>query len=73
MGAKSQDDAVAAGNEDDVAGDVLWGVDEIAAFIRRTKRATFYLIARGVIPVKKHGHKTITASRTEIRAVFKPP
>jgi hypothetical protein len=68
MDAKSNEDTDV--NEDDVAGDVLWGVGAIADFIGRTKRQTYYLIDRGIVPVTKHGAKTITASRERLRVVF---
>jgi len=64
---------VAAGNEADPAGDLLWGVNEISRFIRRSRRQTYYLIDRGVIPVRRLSHKVIAGSRAEIRAVFKAP
>jgi hypothetical protein len=73
MPVENQDTDVAAGNEDDVAADTLWGVPAIAKFIGLKKRKTDYLISKKIIPVKKHSHKITSASRAEIRAVFKPP
>jgi hypothetical protein len=46
--------------------DIIWGVEEIARYIKRSKRAAYYLIARGVIPVKKHGKRTISARKAQL-------
>jgi hypothetical protein len=58
---------------DALAADLLWGVDGkdgIAAFIGVDVRKCYYLISRGEIPTKKLGHRTITASRRELRRLF---
>jgi hypothetical protein len=68
-----QNEGVAAGNEDDVANDILWGVPAIARFLNRKPRQVHYLISKKIIPITKRGHKIITASRAQIRALFKPP
>jgi hypothetical protein len=52
--------------------DLLWGVDAIAAFIGVPLRKAYYLIDAGKIPVRKFGHRTITASRVELRRLFAP-
>lgn len=60
---------------DALANDLLWGVDGkdgIAAFIGVDVRKAYYLISRGEIPTKKLGHRTITASRAELRRLFAP-
>lgn len=53
------------------SGDLLWGVQEIANYIRRSKRQAQYLIEREVLPVKRVGPKMIVASRSEIDATLK--
>jgi hypothetical protein len=53
------------------AGDIVWGVDGpsgIAAAIGRTPQQTYYLISKGKLPVRKHGHKTYSASRSRLHA-----
>lgn len=53
-----------------LADDTIWGVggkNGIAAAIGRTPQQTYYLIARGRLPVKKIGHRTIIASREQLR------
>jgi len=53
--------------------DLLWGVDGpdgIAAFLGIPARKCYYLIDRGAIPVNKIGHRTIAASRRELRRIF---
>lgn len=56
--------------EDTLADDLLWGVDGkdgMAAFLN-IKPSRAY--GRGVIPVKKHSHRIITASRSKLRRHF---
>lgn len=53
-----------------LAGDLLWGVPSIAAELGIPLSRAYYLIARGAISVRKHTHKTITASRRELRRRF---
>jgi hypothetical protein len=53
-----------------LADDTIWGVGGergIAAEIGRTPQQTYYLIAQGKLPVRKLGHKTIVASRKQLR------
>jgi hypothetical protein len=64
---------LAAGVDDDLASDLLWGVDGkngIAAFLNLTPRQVYYLIERKILPVKKHGHRTITGRKSELRRHF---
>ncbi|MGA7183466.1 MAG: hypothetical protein WBY67_09190 [Pseudolabrys sp.] len=59
--------------EDTHADDLLWGVDGkdgVAAFLNIKPSRAYYLIGRGVIPVKKHSHRIITASRSKLRRHF---
>jgi hypothetical protein len=56
-----------ANNNEDFANDLLWGVDEIARFIRRSRRQTYYLIGKQIVPAEKRGPKIIVASRAKIR------
>jgi hypothetical protein len=51
---------------DDEADDIVWGVGGehgIAAAIKRTTAQTYYLIRKKKLPVRKHGHRTYSASR----------
>jgi hypothetical protein len=53
--------------------DVIWGVDGehgIAAELGISASRAYYLISKGAIPVKRLGHRTITASRSELRRHF---
>jgi hypothetical protein len=53
--------------------DLIWGVngdDGIASFLNIPPSKAYYLIARGQIPVRKMGHRTIAASRNELRRLF---
>jgi hypothetical protein len=59
---KSLDDAV-------LADDLLWGVNGqngIAAFLGIKPRQAYHLIKSGALPVTKHGHRIITARRSEL-------
>jgi hypothetical protein len=59
--------------ETTVANDTIWGVsgkDGIAAYIGRKPSQAYYLIEKNKLPVKKHGHRTITASRAQLRRLF---
>jgi hypothetical protein len=63
---KPVDDAV-------LADDLLWGVDGkngIAAFLGIKPRQAYHLIKCGALPVTKHGHRIITARRSELRRYF---
>jgi len=53
-----------------VAGDLIWGVPAIARYINRTDRTTYYLIAKGFIPIKKLGPRTIVARTSELDRAF---
>jgi hypothetical protein len=56
-----------------LASDLIWGVDGpngIAAFLGIDTRKAYYLIETGKLPVQKHGRRTITARRTELRRHF---
>jgi hypothetical protein len=47
--------------------DLLWSVDQIAAFIKRKPRQTYYLIHTKQIPAKKIGAAWV-ACRSKLRA-----
>lgn len=54
---------------DAAADDIVWGVEGehgIAAVIKRTTAQTYYLIRKGKLPVRKHGHRTFSASRRRL-------
>lgn len=55
----------------DDADDIVWGVEGdhgIAAVIKRTTAQTYYLIRKKKLPVRKHGHRTYSASRKRLLA-----
>ena len=59
--------------DDTLADDLVWGVDGkdgIAAFLNIKPARAYYLIEKGAIPVKKHSHRIITASRSGLRRHF---
>lgn len=58
---------------EDLGDDLIWGVvgdQGIAAFLNIPPSKAYYLISRGQIPVRKKGHRTLTASRSELRRLF---
>jgi hypothetical protein len=60
-------------HDDSLASDLLWGIDGeegIAAFLGIDVRRAYYLVRIGAIPTRHHGHRTVTASRTELRRIF---
>jgi excisionase family DNA binding protein len=57
-----------------LAEDLLWGVDGedgIAKFLNIPVRKTYRLIAAGKLPVLRLGHRTITASKSNLRRHFR--
>jgi hypothetical protein len=52
-----------------LADDLLHGVAEISAFIGESRRRTFYLLERGLLPAGKMG-ATWIASKSVIRASY---
>jgi hypothetical protein len=64
--------AVATPPEADHPSDFIWGVageNGIAAFLNLEARQAYYLIDKGLIPVRKLGHRTIVASRAQLRKI----
>jgi len=54
---------------DDAADDIVWGIDGehgIAAVLGLRPPQVYYLIRRGKLPVRRHGHKTYSASRRRL-------
>jgi hypothetical protein len=49
--------------------DLLWGCGEIAAFIKRPVRPTYYLLEAGMLPARKTG-KVWTATKSGLREHF---
>ena len=49
--------------------DLIWGATAIATAIGKTRRATFHLLERGVIPARKIGNQWV-ASRRKLQAHF---
>jgi hypothetical protein len=47
--------------------DWVWGMSAIAREINRTTEEAYYLHRKGVLPVRKFGHRTIAASRRRLR------
>ena len=59
-------------SDNDLAADLLWGVrgkNGIAKFLKKKPSEVYYLIAKG-LPVKRHGHRIITSTRSELRRYF---
>jgi hypothetical protein len=53
--------------------DVIWGVrgpNGIAAYLGIDERKARHLIATGALPVKRHGARTITATKSNLRRTF---
>lgn len=62
------------GGGSDLGDDIIWGVDGptgIAAYLNIKPTQAYYLISRGKLPVRRLGHRTITASRSELRNFFR--
>jgi hypothetical protein len=60
-------------SDTDLADDLLWGVrgpKGIAAFLGIEERKARHLIDKGIIPVERLAHRTIIASRRQLRARF---
>jgi hypothetical protein len=54
-----------------LASDLVWGVNGdngIAAELGISTRHAYYLVAKGIIPARKLGPRTIVASRSALRA-----
>ena len=56
--------------ETDSPDDLLWGVHEIGAAIRRTDRQAYHLLAKGLLPGRKIGASWV-ASRRKLFAALK--
>jgi hypothetical protein len=57
-----------------LADDLIWGIRGkrgIAAELGLPPGRVYYLVSRGAIPVRKLGHKSIVASRSELRAFLR--
>ncbi|WP_336741357.1 helix-turn-helix domain-containing protein [Aureimonas altamirensis] len=50
--------------------DLVWGATDIARFIGRSTRSTFYLLENGELPGRKVGGRWV-ASRSEIERFFR--
>ena len=44
-------------NQPQPSGDLLWGAEAIANYIKRSKRQTYYLIENEMIPIKRSGRR----------------
>ncbi|MBJ7578430.1 DNA-binding protein [Devosia sp. MC532] len=55
--------------EENLATDIVWSIDDIAATINRTPRQTKHLLTKGQIPGKKVGHLW-TARKSELNQFF---
>jgi len=47
--------------------DLIWGMDSIAAEIGLPLTRAYYLAATGKLPIRKVGHRTVVASREQLR------
>lgn len=50
--------------------DLIWGVEEIAKLIGRTRRQTYHLISSGNLPAVKQVGGRYVASRSKLVAFF---
>jgi len=67
MSRKQQASSFTTQDDDD---DIIWGVEGeqgIAALLKRTPVQVYGLIRKG-LPVRKHGHRTYSASRRKLLA-----
>ena len=56
--------------------DTLWGVagsNGIALFLKKPPRTVYYMINRGMLPVRRLGRKTITASKSQLQQHLRAP
>ena len=67
---ESRDLSIHRTGSDDETLDLIWGANNIAAYLNLPVSKTYYLIGRGEIPVKRLGHRTIAASRAQLRRLF---
>ncbi|MBZ9873072.1 DNA-binding protein [Mesorhizobium sp. BR1-1-9] len=44
--------------------DLVWGCDEIAKAIKRTKRQTFYMLESGALKARKVGNRWVADRQT---------
>jgi hypothetical protein len=58
-----------ASNRANLASDLIWGAEAIAAELGRPKRAAYHLLERGRLPAKVIGGKWV-ASRSGLRRWF---
>jgi hypothetical protein len=57
--------------DEDLASDILWGCKAIGKFLGiKEERKVYYMVERKQIPTKKIGHRTLVASRRELRKLF---
>jgi hypothetical protein len=49
--------------DDDTSTDLVWGGEEIAKVIGRTKRITFSLLEKGELPAKKVGGRWVASKK----------
>ena len=68
----NEPDAAETDEFDDEFNDILWGVQSIARFIRRSPSQADYLVKKGALngAVRKLGHKTIVGSKRKLRALI---
>jgi excisionase family DNA binding protein len=51
--------------------DVLYGANEIADFLRISKKRVYHMVEAGRLPVRKMG-RTLTARRSTLLRAFEP-
>lgn len=73
----ARDDRLTTQPKPIVPSDLIWGVDAIATYINRSARQVYFLITKGLIPIKRLGDRTIVARTSELDRYFsdatKPP
>jgi len=53
---------------ENLAGDLLKGADEIAAYLGETRRSVYHQIKMGTLPTFKRGRRGVQARKSELAA-----
>jgi hypothetical protein len=55
--------------DETTASDVIWGATSIAKAIGQTERATYHLLASGLVPAKRIGGRWVASRRKLLAAL----
>jgi hypothetical protein len=55
--------------DETTASDVIWGAEAIAKAIGQTERATYHLLASGLVPAKRIGGRWVASRRKLLAAL----